>query len=191
VTVAGISPSTLGIALAANTATIVVAQFAVLRFVERRRRSRVIASVGLLWALAWAMAGYAGFGHGSRSVTTMAFISTYALFGLGETLLAPILVPLVSELAPNGMAGRYNSAFALVKQLALAVGPAVGGPMGAALAGPYVVTFIVVSLTVTVLALRLGRLLPPKQDRPSPVRSEIVAAGGPAPERISGHPTDV
>ena len=44
------------------------------------------------------------------------------------------------------MVGQYNSAFALVKQLALAVGPAVGGPMGAALHGPYIVTFVLFSL---------------------------------------------
>ena len=54
------------------------------------------------------------------------------------------------------MVGQYNSAFALVKQLALAVGPAVGGPMGAALHGPYIVTFVLFSLGITVLALRLG-----------------------------------
>ncbi len=52
---AGISTSALGTALAANTLMIVVAQFAVLRFVERRRRSRVIAAVGLIWAVAWAV----------------------------------------------------------------------------------------------------------------------------------------
>ena len=34
---AGIAPSTLGIALAANTAVIVVAQFVVLKLVERRQ----------------------------------------------------------------------------------------------------------------------------------------------------------
>ncbi|NGO49451.1 MFS transporter, partial [Streptomyces ureilyticus] len=56
---AGISTSALGTALAANTAVIVVAQFVVLRFVERRRRSRVIAAVGLIWAVAWGVAGYA------------------------------------------------------------------------------------------------------------------------------------
>ncbi len=34
---------------------------------ERRKRSRVIASVGLIWAVAWAVAGYAGLGHGSQN----------------------------------------------------------------------------------------------------------------------------
>lgn len=160
---AGISTSALGTALAANTLMIVVAQFAVLRFVERRRRSRVIAAVGVIWAVAWAAAAYAGLGHGSQTMATAAFVSTYALFGLGEAMLSPTLAPLVADLAPEGLAGQYNSAFALVKQLALAVGPAVGGPLAASLPGPYVVTFLLFSLGISVLALRLGRGLSPRR----------------------------
>lgn len=174
---AGVSTSALGTALAANTAMIVVAQFVVLKFVERRRRSRVIAAVGLIWAVAWLAAGYAGLGHGSQEMATAAFISTYALFGLGEAMLSPTVAPLVADLAPEGMAGQYNSAFALVKQLALAVGPAVGGPMGASLHGPYVVTFLLFSLGITYLAVRLGRELTAVQDRPWVGKSRVVAQG--------------
>ncbi|ANS66241.1 integral membrane protein [Streptomyces lincolnensis] len=182
---AGISTSTLGTALAANTAMIVVAQFAVLRFVERRKRSRVIAAVGLIWAVAWLMAGYAGLGHGSQEMATAAFVSTYALFGLGEAMLSPTVAPLVADLAPEGMAGQYNSAFALVKQLALAVGPAVGGPMGASLHAPYIVTFLLFSLGISVLALRLGRHLTAVQNQPSLRKSRVVAQGGAQQESVT------
>ncbi|MGK5697486.1 MFS transporter [Streptomyces sp. URMC 128] len=175
---AGISTSALGTALAANTLVIVVAQFAVLRFVERRRRSRVIAAVGLIWAVAWSVAGYAGLGHGSQEMATAAFVSTYALFGLGEAMLSPTVAPLVADLAPEGMAGQYNSAFALVKQLALAVGPAVGGPLGASLHAPYIVAFLLFSLGITVLAVRLGRQLTEVQDQPWLGKSRVVARGG-------------
>ncbi|MDW4918560.1 MFS transporter [Streptomyces californicus] len=186
---AGIEPSTLGLALAANTAVIVVAQFVVLRLVERRRRTRVIAAVGLIWAFAWIVAGYAGLGHGSQTMATAAFISTYALFGLGEAMLSPTVAPLVADLAPESMVGQYNSAFALCKQLALAVGPAVGGPMGASLHGPYIVTFVLFSLGITALALRLGRRLTPVQDQPSlaAVPSRVVAVSLPeSPESLGG-----
>lgn len=182
---AGVSPSAMGTALAANTAMIVVAQFAVLKFVERRRRSRVIAAVGIIWSVAWIVAGYAGLGHGSREMATAAFVSTYALFGLGEAMLSPTVAPLVADLAPEGMAGQYNSAFALVKQLALAVGPAVGGPMGASLHTPYIVTFLLFSLGITYLAVRLGRQLTPAQNQPSLSRSRVVAQGGKQPESIT------
>jgi MFS family permease len=99
------------------------------------------------------------------------------LFGLGEAMLSPTVAPLVADLAPEGMAGQYNSAFALVKQLALAVGPAVGGPMGASLHGPYVVTFLLFSLGITYLAVRLGRELSAVQDRPWVGKSRVVAQG--------------
>ncbi|MDX3558503.1 MFS transporter [Streptomyces europaeiscabiei] len=181
---AGISTSALGTALAANTAVIVVAQFAVLRFVARRRRSRVIAAVGLIWAFAWGVAGFAGLGETSQAMATAAFVSTYALFGLGEAMLSPTVAPLVADLAPTGMAGQYNSAFALVKQLALAVGPAVGGPMGASLHAPYIVAFLLCSLGISVLALRLGRHLTGGQDQPALVASRVVAGSGAAAEPV-------
>lgn len=181
---AGISTSALGTAMAANTAVIVIAQFAVLRFVERRKRCRVIGAVGLIWAVAWLAAGYAGLGHGSQTMATAAFISTYALFGLGEAMLSPTIAPLVADLAPSGMAGQYNSAFALVKQLALAIGPAVGGPMGASLHGPYIVTFLLFSLGITFLAVRLGRQLTPVQNQPSLAKSRVVAQGGTPAEPV-------
>jgi MFS family permease len=107
-------------------------------------------------------------------MATAAMVSTYALFGLGESMLSPTVAPLVADLAPPSMIGQYNSVFALVKQLALAVGPAVGGPMGATLPGPYVVTFVLFSLGVTALALRLGRQLTPVQDRPAPASRIVV-----------------
>ncbi|MEU2827059.1 MFS transporter [Streptomyces lavendulae] len=174
---AGITPSTLGFALAANTGAIVVAQFVVLRLVEKRRRTRVIALVGLIWTVAWVIAGFSGLGHGSAVMAAGAFVTTYALFGIGEAMLSPTLAPLVADLAPEGSVGQYNSAFALVKQMALALGP-LGVPLGAGIPMLYIGVFVAVSLGIAWLALRLGRQLSPVQDNPS--LSRVVAQGGPA-----------
>lgn len=175
VEVTRISTSTLGVALAANTAVIVLAQFVVLRVVERRRRSRVVALVGLIWTVAWLAAGASGLVQGAQATATALLIGTYALFGVGETMLSPTMAPLVADLAPARLVGQYNSAFALVKQLALAVGPAIGGLMAAAGAyGVYIVMLVVCSLGISVLALVLGRRLTAVEDRPS----LIVARGG-------------
>ncbi|MEU9299225.1 MFS transporter [Streptomyces sp. NPDC048269] len=175
---ARISPSTLGFALAANTGAIVVAQFVVLRLVEKRRRSRVIALVGLIWTVAWVIAGFSGLGHGSAVMAAAAFVTTYGLFGIGEAMLSPTLPPLVADLAPEGSVGQYNSAFALVKQMALALGP-LGVPLGAGLPMLYIGTFVLVSLGIAWLALRLGKQLSAVQDNPS-LLSRVVAQGGPA-----------
>ncbi|MER0246050.1 MFS transporter [Streptomyces sp. HSW2009] len=185
VEVTRISPATLGVALAANTAVIVVAQFVVLKLVEQRRRSRVIALVGLIWTVAWVAAGASGLIHGSQAMATAAIISTYALFGLGEAMLSPTVAPLVADLAPGARVGQYNSAFALVKQLALAVGPAVGGLMaGAGLYTAYIVMLIGCSLGISVLALRMGRRLTPAQD--SPYRAALARATAPVPAPRTG-----
>lgn len=192
VEVTRISPATLGIALAANTAVIVLAQFVVLRLVESRRRSRVIALVGAVWTVAWLVAGASGFVHGSHAMAVAAIISTYSLFGLGEAMLAPTVAPLVADLAPARMIGQYNSAFALVKQLALALGPAAGGLMaGAGAYGAYIAMLVVSSLAITVIALRMGRRLTPVQESPhraARVVARSTALAGPQPlpaERIS------
>ncbi|MGK5641825.1 MFS transporter [Streptomyces sp. URMC 126] len=167
VEVTRISPATLGMALAANTMAIVLTQFVVLRLVERRRRSRVIALVGLIWAVAWVAAGVSGLVPGAHAVATTLLISTYALFGIGESMLAPTMAPLVADLAAPGLVGQYNSAFALVKQLALAAGPAAGGLMaGSGLYAPYIVLLIACSLGISALALRLGRRLTAAQESP-------------------------
>lgn len=185
VEVTRISTATLGVALAANTAVIVLAQFVVLRLVERRRRSRVVALVGLIWAVAWLAAGASGLVHGAAAVATALLIATYALFGVGETMLAPTLAPLVADLAPARLVGQYNSAFALVKQLALAVGPAVGGLLAATGAyGTYIVLLFLCALGVAGLAMWLGRRLTPVQEKPY---GSVVVTGrdaGRSPEEL-------
>ncbi len=52
--------------------------------------------------------------------------------------------------------------------------------MGAALHAPYIVTFLLFSLGITLLALRLGRQLTTAQDHPALARSRVVASGGAA-----------
>ncbi|MFE0382360.1 MFS transporter [Streptomyces inhibens] len=178
-----IPPASLGIALAANTAAIVAAQFVVLKLVERRRRSRVMALVGLIWTVAWIAAGLSGLVHGAQAVATTLLISTYALFGIGESMLSPTLAPLVADLAPASLIGQYNSAFALVKQLALAVGPAVGALMvGHGMYMAYIGMLVVCALGITGLSLRLGRMLRPGQDNPHRA-VPVLPAARVSPER--------
>ncbi|MCK1794442.1 MFS transporter [Streptomyces sp. XM4193] len=190
VEVTGISTSTLGLALFANTAMIVLTQFVVLRLVEGRRRSRVIALVGAVWTVAWIAAGVSGLVPHAQAVATGLLIGTYALFGIGEAMLSPTVAPLVADLAPAGRVGQYNSAFALVKQLGVSVGPAVGGLMIAAqVYAAYVLLLIACSVAVSVLALVLGRRLAPEHDCPgSRVVARNVPQGRPgaAAEAVAG-----
>ncbi|WP_406284035.1 MFS transporter [Embleya sp. NBC_00896] len=176
--VSRISPSMLGVALAANTAVIVLGQLTVLRITQRRRRSTVIAATGLVWLLAWIVTAVSGLLHHDSVAAALTIVTTYALLGVGESLLAPTLGPMVADLAPAHLLGQYNAVQSLVKQLAMAAGPAFAGVMvGAGLYGPYLVILMGCSILITVLGLRMRHTLNPTQNgvvvaESAPVRAE-------------------
>ena len=182
--VVGTSPSILGFALGANTLVIVLLQMIVVRITARRRRSTAIAATGLVWLGAWVMAGVAGLIRGDAMIATVAMVSVYALFGVGEALLAPTLGPIVADLAPTRLLGTYNAAFALVKQIAVAMGPAAGVLLvGAGASGAYLLVMGGCAVLITVLALRLRRQLTPVQDNAAhPERIVAVSVPRPRPE---------
>ncbi|WP_042427518.1 MFS transporter [Streptacidiphilus anmyonensis] len=172
----GISPSALGIGLGVNTFAIVLLQMFVVRITARRRRTTAIAATGVVWLAAWIFAGVAGLFHGGSFAAIGSMMMTYALFGVGEALLAPTLGPIVADLAPARLLGTYNAAFALVKQVAIALGPALGVLLvGAGLSTLYLVALALFCVAITVAAWRLRRVLPAVADNAAPVRSTVVA----------------
>ncbi|MHA6761063.1 MFS transporter [Streptacidiphilus sp. PAMC 29251] len=173
--VVGTSPSVLGLALGVNTLAIVVLQMIVVRITARRRRSTAIAATGLVWLGAWASAAIAGL-VSDATVATAAMLSVYMLFGVGEALLAPTLGPIVADLAPAHLLGSYNAAFSLVKQVAVAMGPAAGVLLvGAGLSPLYLLVMAGSTVLIVVLALRLRKQLTGVQD--NAVRRQRVVAG--------------
>lgn len=156
----GLDLSALGAAFAANTFTIVVAQLPVLHALAGWRRSRALTLATVTWAAAWALtlgAGALGGGLGGAVV----FATAMAVFGLGETMLAPALAPLVNDLAPDQLRGRYNGASALACTTGFAVGPALAGiTLGAGLDHALVASLMAVCLLVAFGALHLERSLP-------------------------------
>ncbi|MFC5888567.1 MFS transporter [Kitasatospora sp. CM 4170] len=173
----GTAPSTLGIAIGANALTIVVLQMFMVRITARRRRTTAMAAAGVVWLGAWAMALVAGLIRTETMAATVAIVSIYALFGVGESLLAPTMGPIVADLAPARLLGTYNAGYALVKQIAIAVGPAVGVLLVGSGTWPlYLAAMAGSTLLVVVLALRLRPHLTAAQDNapapaPAPVRA--------------------
>ncbi|WP_395296359.1 MFS transporter [Kitasatospora hibisci] len=171
----GTAPSTLGIAIGANALTIVVLQMFMVRITARRRRTTAMAAAGVVWLGAWAMALVAGLIRTETMAATVAIVSIYALFGVGESLLAPTMGPIVADLAPARLLGTYNAGYALVKQIAIAVGPAVGVLLVGSGTWPlYLAAMAGSTLLVVALALRLRPYLTAAQDNapaPAPVRT--------------------
>ncbi|WP_375484230.1 MFS transporter [uncultured Jatrophihabitans sp.] len=87
-------------------------------------------------------------------------IAGYALFSVGETMLAPVLTPLAASLAPAGATGRTLAAMSGGQTLATAVGPALSGVVLAlGLPGGFIAMQIACCLLAVLGARRLGRTL--------------------------------
>jgi MFS family permease len=159
--VADASTRTIGLSFAANTAVIVVLQLAALRFIEGRRRTTMLALLAGIWAVAWLMLGAAGLVPGS-AVSTVLLIGSLGVFGLGETLLSPIVPAIVNDLATDRLRGRYNAVNSWAFQVAGVSAPATAGfLLDRGLAGLFVGMLVGGCGVFAATALRLGRHLPP------------------------------
>ena len=123
-----VSTRGLGLAFAANTLVIVVLQLFVLQRIEGRRRTRVIAVMGVVWAGSWLLLGATGLVSGTVGATLLV-AACASVFAFGETLLQPTIPALVNELAPDHLRGRYNALSSGTFQLAAIIAPPVAGFM--------------------------------------------------------------
>jgi len=156
-----VSTQALGLAFAANTLVIVVLQLVVLQRIEGRRRTRVIAVLGVVWALSWVLLGTSSLVPGTLAATALV-AGCASVFALGETLLQPTIPVLVNDLAPDHLRGRYNAVSSGAFQLAAVLSPPVAGWLiGHGLASGYIAALVAGSLLLGALAvLRLEPQLP-------------------------------
>jgi MFS family permease len=156
----GISAGALGIAFAVNTLAVTVLQLPVLRLAQGRRRTAALFLVFVLWATTWAVTLVAGEVGGGAAAVSL-FAAAVAIFALGETLLSPALAPLVNDLAPDRLRGRYNAVYALALTTGYILGPVLAGAaLGAGLATAFFLALVAACLVSAVAALRLERSLP-------------------------------
>lgn len=125
VTEIGLSVNRLGIVLFVNTASIVLAQLMVLRRIDGRSRTRLLAVVGLLWALSWVTNGLAVVPGPTLALLLLCVGQVF--FAIGETVWAPVAPAIVNDLAADDVRGRYNAAQSLLWTLAGTISPMVAG----------------------------------------------------------------
>jgi MFS family permease len=156
----GIPVSALGLAFAANTFTVVVAQLAVLKMMAGRRRTTGILAACACWAATWGLTLLAGqAGRGPRAISL--FVLAMVLFALAETFLSPSLAPIVNDLAPSALRGRYNGLSTLAWTGGFLIGPAIAGfALSAGLASSLFVALIIACSLAAAATLRLQRHLP-------------------------------
>ena len=158
--VGGVSTQTLGFAFAANTAVIVGLQLFVLQRIEGRRRTRLLAVMGVVWAVSWVCLGAAGLVPGTLAAALLV-CACAAIFAFGETLLQPSIPAIVNDLASDRTRGRANALNSFGFQLPQVVAPPIAGLLiDVSLSWLYIASLVVGSLLVGLVAIsRLEPLL--------------------------------
>lgn len=120
----GVGERMIGLLLLANALTVVVAQVPIARLAEGHRRVVLMATAGVVFAVACLLVAVAHVNPG----TTYAFlVGAAVLVGLGESFHTTALTPLVADLAPAALRGRYMAAMGLSWWIGLTVAPGAGG----------------------------------------------------------------
>jgi MFS family permease len=121
-----VGPAAIGITVLVNTSFIVIAQIPAVRVVARMRRTHGFAAASALFATALLAVLPATFIHSEVAATSL-LAGVAIVFAIGECAQILVLGPLVSDMAPAHLLGRYLSLYSLTFTFSLAVGPAIGG----------------------------------------------------------------
>jgi MFS family permease len=121
-----VGPAGIGIIKLANTLFIVIAQIPATRVVKRMRRARAFAAASALWVIALLAVLPATLIRSELGATAL-LAGVAIVFAIGECVHGVVLGPLVADLAPPQLLGRYMSMYALMATAGLALGPAIGG----------------------------------------------------------------
>ena len=121
-----VGPGEIGVLFFLNTFFIVVAQIPATRVVKRMRRTHAFAATSGLWAVGLLAVLLATLTRSTLAATTV-LAGVAIVIAIGECVQSIVLGPLVAELAPPHLLGRYMSLYTLTFAAALALGPAVGG----------------------------------------------------------------
>ena len=122
----GLSTRLIGLLLLANAVTVVIVQVPVARFAEGRRRAVMMALAGAIFVAACLLVVAAGL---SRAIAYPALLTASVAVALGECFYTSVLSPLVADLAPAGLRGRYMAFIGLSWWVGLALAPTLGTPL--------------------------------------------------------------
>jgi MFS family permease len=171
-----LGPAEIGILVLVNTSFIVIAQIPAVRVVARMRRTHAFAATSALFAVALLAVLPATLIHSELAATSL-LAGVAVVFAIAECAHIPVLGPLVADMAPAHLLGRYISLYSLTFTISLALGPAIGGLLlqtspdsvwwGGALAAV---------LAGAVLVRLDGRIPDPLQEAPSRLASAPEAA---------------
>ena len=123
---ASVSEREIGLIFFLNTALIVLAQLPVAKWQQGKRRMSALAAMAVLFAITWMLVLFGALTLEAGAATAL-FAFAFSIFSLGECLHGTVQGPLVSDLAPRPLLGRYMAMSSSSWQVGFIIGPAVGG----------------------------------------------------------------
>jgi MFS family permease len=172
----GIGAPLIGLLLLANAATVTVAQVPIARLVEGRRRTGMIALAAAIFAGASLLVVATG---ASRAAGYEVLVAASIAVAVGECFYTSVRTPLVADLAPPGLRGRYMAAMGLAWWTGLAIAPTLGAQLLSHAPAAVFLAAAGTSAVACVSALTLDRALPEgsrRTPRPASVSAGKVAA---------------
>jgi MFS family permease len=121
-----VGPAAIGIIFLVNTSFIVIAQIPAVPLVARIRRTHAFAVTSALFAVSLLAVLPATLIHSELAAAGL-LAGVAIVFAVGEVVHILVLGPLVADMAPAHLLGRYLSLYSLTFTLSLAIGPAIGG----------------------------------------------------------------
>jgi hypothetical protein len=171
-----VGPAEIGIIFLFNTVFVVIAQIPAVHVVGRMRRTHAFAVASALFAVALLAVLPATLIHSELAATGL-LAGVAIVFALGEIAHTLVLGPLVADMAPAHLLGRYLSLYSLTFSGSLALGPAVGGLL--LQTSPDAIWWggALVAVLAGAVLLRLGDRIPdPLNEAPSRLASAPEAA---------------
>jgi MFS family permease len=163
----GLQPSAIALVFVANTIFVALAALPAGRLGPRFSPVRLITAGAVCFATCWLLL-WRSQGSGWPSVGIA--ISAVLVMGVGEVLLAPAVGPLVNQLSPPELRGRYNALSALILSVGTIIGPGVvailytgasAGPLFVVLTGGCLVAALLTSRRLTPARVGRGPILQP------------------------------
>jgi MFS family permease len=123
----GIGPGLIGLLLLANAATVVFAQLPIVKAAEGRSRVGALSLGAGTWVVACLLAVLAQ--AVGPELAFVCLVAAAVAFAVGECLHATAFMPLIADLAPLALRGRYMATAGLSWWLGFALAPTLGGQL--------------------------------------------------------------
>jgi MFS family permease len=174
----GVSTRLIGFMVLANAITVVLAQIPAARIAEGRRRV-VTMALGAATFVGASLLVIGADAVGVR-IAGVALLGSAVIVALGECLHTTVLIPLVADLAPAALRGRYMAVTGLSWWLGLALAPTLAAQLLSVSPPAAMVASAVVAAAAVVGALALEREIPPEiRLTPHPKRTVPATAIAP------------